>query len=272
MERTEFVNTIKEITTEFGEATIQTINKSGYSYEGLFVRKIGAPTPVVNLDDLYERYQNGTSLAECIDIARDILGRTADEIPVDVSRLSEYEYIKDKLYLRLMGTINEDENEYRKIADMYLVPYADLGNGSTFRIPYGLIKSWDIDINEVYEQAKTNQEIIRPATIKNLAEMMGVPDNDIGVYVISTKDGYCGASAILYEGMVDKIRDKIGDFYILPSSIHEVIVIPKKFTTNIDKLKAIVSLVNAESVSGEDKLTDSVYEYNFENRELVQVA
>lgn len=272
MERTEFVNTIKEMATKFGEVTIQTINKPSYSYEGLYVRKVGVPTPVVNLDDLYERYQNGTDIDECLDIARDILGKTADEIPADINKLSEYEYIKNKLYLRLVGTLAENEEDYRKVADMYLVPYADLGQGATFRIPMCLVNSWDMTMDEIYEQARTNQEIIRPVKIKNLAEMMGAPEADAGVYLVSVEDGVCGAGAILYEGIAEKIRDMIGDFYVIPSSIHEVLTIPKSLTDDTKSLGRMVSAINNSSVDEDERLTDSVYTFDFGTGELVKVA
>ena len=270
MERTEFVNAIKEMAEELGEVVIQPITKPELTYEGLCIRKVGVPTPAVNLDDLYKRYQNGTSLVECLDIARKILNASPNVVPITPEQIQDYEFIKDKLYLRLVGNI--EDVGYRRVADMYLVPYVDLGEGTTFRVQPDLAEMWKVDIDTVYEQAKTNQEIIRPAKIKNLAEMMGAPEADAGVYLVSVEDGMCGAGAILYDGLAEKIRDMIGDFYVIPSSIHEVLAIPKSLTDDTKSLGRMVSAINNSSVDEDERLTDSVYTFDFDTGELVKVA
>lgn len=270
MERTEFVNAIKEMAEELGEVVIQPITKPELTYEGLCIRKIGVPTPVVNLDDLYKRYQNGTSIEDCIEMARKTLNASPDMVPITPEQIQDYEFIKDKLYLRLVGKI--EDVGYRRVADMYLVPYVDLGDGRTFRVQPELAKIWETDIDAIYEQAKTNQETIRPAKIRNLAEMLGVPEADTPVYVISVEGNVCGAGAILYDGLAEKIRDMIGDFYVIPSSIHEVLAIPKSLTDDTKSLGRMVSSINNSSVDEDERLTDSVYTFDFDTGELVKVA
>ena len=270
MERTEFVNAIKTMAEELGEVVIQPITKPELTYEGLCIRKVGVPTPVVNLDALYERYQNGTSIEDCLEIARKTLNASPDVVPITPEQIQDYEFIKTKLYLRLVGNI--EDVGYRRVADMYLVPYVDLGEGMTFRVQPELVEIWKVDIDTVYEQARTNQEIIRPVKIRNLAEMMGAPEADAGVYLVSVEDGMCGAGAILYEGLAEKIRDMIGDFYVIPSSIHEVLAIPKSLTDDTKSLGRMVSAINNSSVDEDERLTDSVYTFDFDTGELVKVA
>lgn len=270
MERTEFVNAIKAMAEELGEVIIQPIIKPELTYEGLCIRKVGVPTPVVNLDALYERYQNGTSIDDCLEMARKTLNASPDTVPITPEQIQDYEFIKGKLYLRLVGKI--EDVGYRRIADMYLVPYVDLGEGTTFRVPPELVEIWKVDIDTVYEQARTNQEIIRPVKIRNLAKMLGVPDADTPIYVVSVENGACGAGAILYEGIAEKIRDMIGDFYVIPTSIHEVLAIPKSLTDDTKSLRRMVSAINNSSVEEEERLTDSVYTFDFDTGELVKVA
>ena len=72
-----------------------------------------------------------------------------------------------------------------------------------------------------------------------------------------------GASAILYPNTLKGLYNKIGSFYILPSSIHEVICVPDK-NANLEVLKSTVKDANKTVVSQEEKLSDNVYYFNGE--------
>ena len=89
--------------------------------------------------------------------------------------------------------------------------------------------------------------------------------NSFDMYVLSNVYGINGASAILYKGVLSKFADKLRrDLYIIPSSIHEVIVIPKCKEWESTMLKEMVRDVNTTQVPREDVLANSVYEFNRE--------
>ena len=60
----------------------------------------------------------------------------------------------------------------------------------------------------------------------------------------------------------------MGDFFILPSSIHELLVVPKQDGMDYSSLEAMVQEVNATQVAPEEKLSDHVYEYDAKEKEL----
>jgi hypothetical protein len=235
------------------------------------IRKVGVPTPVLNLDALYDGYKiKRVDLDQCFAQVDKMLNVKL-EGNITPADMTKWEKVKDKLYLRLFGKING--GIYREMADLYLAPYIQVtSDGSaTARVTEDLLKLWEVDEDTVYETAKTNQEILCPSKISNLAEQLGMPaDTDIGLYVISTENGICGASAILYEGVASNLRDKIGDFYLLPSSIHEFIAVPKCLGKDVDTLATMVATINCD-VDERERLTDSVYEFDFTTNELIKV-
>lgn len=269
--KTEFIEEIKNSLEDLGEIRIEDVSKSGYNYTGLMIKVIGKPMPVLNLDKLYARYCNGGTIEECKDTAREILTKNKCELPVSVEQLQDWEFVKDKLYLRLAPFVSEGVLS-RPWLDLFLVPYINIDSTYTCAVVEGLRDTWGVDEETVFEQAKTSQENIRPLKIVNLGELMGGPSEGFPVYVVGVEDGVCGATAITYDGTVDTIKAMIGEFYILPSSINDMIVIGKDFVgKDILKLKAMIAACNVEAVPEEEIIGNSIYTYDFEKREFVKV-
>lgn len=80
--------------------------------------------------------------------------------------------------------------------------------------------------------------------------------------VLTTKGAVNGAGVIFCDSVLRKIRQKIGDFYILPSSIHEVIVVPVSGGIECEELTEMVKTINATEVAPADRLSDKVYLYD----------
>ena len=108
-----------------------------------------------------------------------------------------------------------------------------------------------------------------------MAEMMGVSTEDLALmgmpmdpadeqmFVASVPDKIHGAGVLAYQDFMDQAAERVGgDFFILPSSIHEVLIVPDNGNMSLSDLEAMVKEVNATQVAPEDKLTDSVYHYD----------
>lgn len=83
------------------------------------------------------------------------------------------------------------------------------------------------------------------------------------MYVLHGKPGYSVAALILDPGVQNQISDlpeMKGGYYIIPSSIHEVIIVPKETCKSVSFLNSIVRFVNLDCVSPEERLSDHVYE------------
>ena len=83
------------------------------------------------------------------------------------------------------------------------------------------------------------------------------------MYVATVPDKNSGAGVLAYQDFMDQAAEKLGgDFYILPSSIHEILLVPDNGDKAADDLRDMVREVNATQVSPEEKLTDNVYHYD----------
>ena len=89
-----------------------------------------------------------------------------------------------------------------------------------------------------------------------------------GCPVLSSRQKVNGAAAILNDDTRQEIADKVGDFYVLPSSVHETLIIQKDAGMELRDLEQMVQEVNQTQVAPEERLSDHVYEYDAKEHEL----
>ena len=154
---------------------------------------------------------------------------------------------------------------HKKILDLAMVYYCILGDiedgNATALIYNSNIKNWHIKEDELYRTAVSNTPKLLPVKIYEMSELIKYVDTEEGryslddpwcsnLYVLTNKSRINGAAGIMYEGVLKKLADKLeSDIYILPSSIHEVIILPKSTMFNKEELMAMVRDVNTEGVS-----------------------
>lgn len=130
---------------------------------------------------------------------------------------------------------------------------------------------------QLHADALENAPEMRPAVIKGMnevmIEMMGLDaaamfgmdelPQDEKMFATTVPDKVAGAGVIAYQNFMDEAAERVGgDFFILPSSTHEVLLVKDDGEANFRELKAMVEEVNATQVAPEEKLTDSVYHYD----------
>ena len=104
--------------------------------------------------------------------------------------------------------------------------------------------------------------------INNITDLIGdfiVDAEDTGqtLFVVTNEKKMNGAACIIYEGVLEKVGEMLGrDYYVLPSSIHETILLPAKDNTELDSLTQLVRTVNATQVKAEEVLSDHAYFYS----------
>lgn len=105
---------------------------------------------------------------------------------------------------------------------------------------------------------KGNEEVL--ADIMGIEpEMMPAPD-EAGMFVATCNNGVNGAGCIFYPEFMDQAAEKLqGDFFVLPSSVHEVILLPDNGQMDFHELEAMVRQINETEVAPQDRLSDSVY-------------
>ena len=83
------------------------------------------------------------------------------------------------------------------------------------------------------------------------------------MYVATVPDKNSGAGVIAYQDFMDQAAERVGgDFFVLPSSINEILLVPDNGDMTADALRDMVKDVNAKEVSPEERLSDNVYHYD----------
>jgi len=193
---------------------------------------------------------------------------------LNIVSLGNYEAVKDNLFIRVMSRDLKKEflkdKPYRKVADLAIVPYISISKNECAAVTNGLMNSYGITKNELMEQAIKNSERIYPRKCITLsgaiAERQG---NNVenassdNVYVITNSEMVYGASALFYKNTLKDIATMFdgNDFWIVPSSIHEVLV-TKSDTIDPESLHSLVKTVNATCVSDNDTLSENPLLYS----------
>lgn len=263
-----------------GEIIIQDVHNPNVCYVGLCVKKEGERlSPLVNLDTVLETYWNKTE-DEIIDKVVELL---STETPKwNLPDFDNYEAVKDKLFVRVQGIEGNEQLllmvPWRKVADMAMTASIFIGDSpesfSSTLINNELVKVWGVTADEVLDAALKNTPKLFPVKVMDFGDVVGAPFDDstaMPAYILSNQSGVNGAAAMLYEGILDVFCEAIGGgIMILPSSIHEVIIIPQN-DEQADAYVNIVKDINKAVVEPRDKLTDSVYQYDTESHTIRKV-
>ena len=138
------------------------------------------------------------------------------------------------------------------------------------------LNAFGITAEQLHQDALENAPITHPASLRSMqevmAEMMGMEPEDVmsgePTMLVATVEGsFMGASVIQYPGFMEQAAEKIGgDFFVLPSSIHEVLLIPDDGRQDFHELAAMVQTINETQVAPEERLSDNVYHYDKADR------
>lgn len=290
MEYKEFVEYIKMnagyIAGEGGNITINhVIKNNGCEMDGLVIMEKGKDiAPTIYLDSFYELYTNGENIKNIIRQIEVIYEQNKNNVTFDVNILKHFDTIKDKIVYKV---VNYRSNEklleqvpHKRILDLAVVFYClldnEYGRSATALIYNNNLKNWNVTIDDVYKAALKNTPDLLHSKISSMAALfekcgVNVDGEEVDLkdyvpsdmYVLTNESKPNGAACILYENVLYDFAQKLGaDLYILPSSVHEVILLPKLSMFEKDELVNMVKEVNTEGVAADEVLSDHVYEYN----------
>lgn len=137
-------------------------------------------------------------------------------------------------------------------------------------VTQSLIKVYDISQSEL---CKSMNENPCSYTLKTLDEASGLPETGMPVYVLTNPENFLGAGGIILPSVLTQLSDFfMQDFYILPSSIHEVIVIPvDRINYTPEQLAKMVGNTNRHFVSKLELLSTHVYQVNYSTHEITTI-
>ncbi|MBR5637364.1 MAG: hypothetical protein IKW81_10595 [Pseudobutyrivibrio sp.] len=291
MERTtfseKFMEDLKKQLEQSGEKYLVSTNevqKMNQSYEAITVKPENGLVGVnLNLSEIYERYEKGYDYASILlDVTEKAKRALHDRPDFDLASLQDYDKMKEKLSMEVVSAERNAELlekvPHKDLEDMAIVYRfvldTDVEGRGSILITNQLLENYGITAEQLHQDAMEFAPVMRPAVIKTmtetLLEMLGPEAKDMvpyipedPIFVATVPDKVQGAGVIAYQDFMDKAAERVGgDFYILPSSIHEVLLVRDDGNFNIDTLKDMVHEANSTEVAPEDILTDSVYHYD----------
>ena len=283
----EFVDVVKEIRDylpkTFAEAGVElkTVTKNnGVELTGLIIRREASNIcPTIYLDPYYEAYKAGEEMDKILREIADTRMRTDIKEPFDADQFMQFERVKELIVPRL---VNKEQNSeqlterpYSVLADLAVTYHIMLFNGNASTpVTNNFMKEWGIKTEELHETAIRNMLRLFPSTFRGMSVVVNelhpgymdvLAPEDEALFVLSNSGKMFGAAAILDNKFLRGIAERMGkELYVLPSSIHELLVVTPNVEKNLDELKEMVTSTNASTLDPEERLSDHVYRYNIE--------
>lgn len=286
----ELLDHLRQILGEEKRVSLQSVERNnGIREEAVVILEKGARiAPTVYLREFFENWKRGKETIEEI-AGRILLQSVCQEKEVDFSldSFENYEKARGQVYFKL---INYEMNKalLRKIPyiaylDLAVVFYYRLEQGkfqgATMLIHNCNLDTWKIEPRQLLEDAVMNTSRKLPYSFQGMdaliRELSGDGDQSLYtgeeiMYVLSNQEKCFGAAALLYPHLlshISKIFRK--NFYVLPSSVHECILVPDQGQYSRMELTRMVREVNQTQVESDEILSDQVYYYDRQEEKLM---
>lgn len=266
---------------------------------GILIKEKNARVaPVIHLDGAFEAYKNGSSLVSiCNEIIR-VYKENNNAGMCDISEIMEYEKIRDKICYRLVNAERNkamlEETPHVIFHDLAIIFYVEVFQNAetrgTLTVSNEMMKVWKKNALAIVKDAVANTEAMLEGSVVHMMDLLEKLQESLAVnldfedfsnigfkelfpmYVASNKTGVNGAAVMLYTDFLENFADEISNsFYILPSSIHELIFIPAYPDMDIEYFKSMVKEINILSVLPEEVLSDSIYYFDRESGLLIKM-
>jgi len=282
------VEQIREYLPEsFANASVelQTVVKNNdLKLTGLTIRSADSNiSPTIYLEQFFEKYQSGEDMNEVLETIADVRLRNEVRETFDVGQITDFDRVREKIVPRLIGKEWNREllaiRPHKIIADLAVTYHIMMGHDfsgvASAPITNALMESWGVDVDTLHDLAIQNMPKLLPSTFQTmssvLASMMGedaeellsaMPPADEAMFILSNEQKINGAAALLDKEIMKTVIERIGkEFFVLPSSIHECIIVPATADMDVSTLVSMVREVNQSQVAPDERLSDSVYVY-----------
>ncbi len=305
MEFTSFTTLVREeVEKRAGESYKVRINdvrkNNGVILRGLTVMQDDSNiSPTIYLNNYYEAYENGeATLVNVVNDVMDTYYRNKVNQSVDMRYFMNYACVKEHIVYKLVNT----EKNKELLEDIPHVEFLDLSvvfqclvakecfGTASILIHNAHIKLWDIPVMELFRAAKDNTQRILGYEIKGINdaiyEIMQEDEQEgfcfdgciaefadsVPMYVLSNKSRVEGAACMIYPDLIKDFAEALGSsLYIIPSSIHELLLLPVTNANESQDIKNMIWEINDTQVKMEEILSYSLYLFDKEKEKIVRL-
>ncbi len=281
----------KGIAEYYGESYQVEIHKirknNGMIYPGLTIGNENSNlSPTIYLQPMYEQYKEGKPFCEIIQEVIRIYGESKIEGRVDLRFFTDFSQVRERVACKL---INYETNKellssvpHVRFLDLALVCYYrilhDMLGSATILVRFVNMNLWGISEEQLFALAKENTRRMSAPRIESVDQIMESmagtqtvvhrEEQQSQMYVLMNERKLFGAAAICFPDVLQQFSEQMKtNFYLLPSSVHEVILLPEGIESP-EELRRLVCNMNRTQVRPEEILSDSVYYYDREREKL----
>ena len=258
------------------------------------VRKVGVrrgtePVLLLPIAPCYEAVRKGA-------FAGNILKKMAEEYQqrenmrkhiaakIQAVDVCNYETVKDKVIFTL---INQKENSeylqdavYLPFEDLAKVFYIRVDENARIKVTKPMYSQWGVNFDALKKTARENMQKKLPPLLFNV-EACPFPLTNVknclaetesltgGLYNLTNAEFHLGAAVMFYPDVMEQITQRMKEpFYILPSSVDDLMLVPKREELTLTDVRDLLRIANREAVAPEDYLSDNVYCYDSKTKEI----
>lgn len=243
--------------------------------------------PTIYLEGLYQEFLEGELLGILVERIINCHEEQSMALDLDMDFFRDYSGVRDRIFYKLVSF--EKNRKFLKDAphlrwhDLAIVFYYaledDVMKGGSITIKRQHMLMWKQNAESLYRTARHNMKRGMPELLVSMreliAEMTGVAvreDDATPMYVLTNQEKRFGASAMLYSEKIEQLAERFGcDLLILPSSVHEVLLIPDDHVREYAFYRQMVEEVNRTHVEPEEVLSYGLYRYSRNNSEIEEI-
>lgn len=286
----------------------QVVKNNDVVLDGLSIRNPDSNiSPNIYLNPLYEQYQKGRNLDELVSGIADTYIENMEPIEnrtfqVQIEDIKNYEVVKGEIFPRLVNleknTTRLQNVPYMQREDLAITYHVKVSGNrdsiGSLMITNELMEVYGVTKEKLHTQAMENMERLSPPVFLPLGEMIVdvmtedfgrnegvsqeeakeyvkdmIPTGGPNVYCLTNQYKMNGAVGIMSESIQQMVADRVGgDYYVLPSSVHEVLIVPQSAGMDPEELTDMVNTVNEGCVMQDEILSDHVYQYDAKEHKL----
>ena len=269
------------------------VKNNGKERTGVLIETPGINiSPTIYLEEYFENYQKGRDLREVVDEILEFYNSIKQEGSWDCERLRSYDGVKDRIVFKLVNTAKNrkflNTVPHRSFLDLSIVFYVLLevtGDGTAaMAVSDSHAEQWKVTTDTLWTDAVRNVRKLLPAEFvtmnhalkemlrekggntenskENRNLLLGEPSDRDAMYILSNSLRSYGAACIVYPHILEMIGEILQrDYYILPSSVHEVVIVPYSLGLDSRELDDMVREINVSQVAEEEVLSSHAYLY-----------
>lgn len=258
---------------------IEKFNAVNKNYTGLRVTYTDSKlSPVFNLTSLYTQVNSDNDLESLINYLYEEVENYESLANRNNFNDTELDFDENSLFFKMFGMENNfellEKIPYRIVADGLAISYGmECGPSPdgifTYTITNSLMEEFNLTEEELYQKAIENMPKLYPHLIDDLSFIF----EDGGILTLTNNEFMFGASSILYPGVAEEISERFGNsnFFIIPSSLHELIIIADNGQIDTSGINNVIKSVNSELPS-KDFLSNTLYYYDCITKKIVPAA